>query len=253
MFCLRVFVFSFKNKKDHSPAQKEATKQTTKDEQLFFHDIINHTHGLLLFLNQKEHSKNAVTTEEVQLIAKEIKTLQSLIKDQYHLGHKNLNNAYDWVSFDHAYKAFTNLIATYFPKQEAHIAISLQGEEGPSMGLIYYPSFYRMMNNLIKNMSEAHASKITFSFELKEEGLFIESTNDIKEQRDLPEYLSRTILNEDKSHEKGLGLESITHMATVAGGDFSFEIHNQVWLSRIFLPVKNNSSLEVSAPKKISA
>ncbi len=247
-------MFSLKKKKT---LLEEDQKNDTK-ERLFFHDVINHTHGLLLFLNHKESLKVGMSASEVEMVKKEIKALQSILRDQFSFQHKNLTHTQDWVTFEQAFRSFKTMITTYFTGPEVKIEMVFKGDiasENPvevqDRCLIYYPAFYRIMNNLIKNMSEAEASVIKFSFDLSDTGLFIETENAMKAalQKDLPEYLSQVILNEKTQTLKGQGLDSIDHTASSCGGSFSFEIHNQVWINKIFLPVKNNLSSDNSTKK----
>jgi hypothetical protein len=247
-------VFSIKKKKS---LFEEDQKNDTK-ERLFFHDVINHTHGLLLFLNHKESLNEGMSAVEVEILKKEIKALQSILRDQYSFDHKNLTHTQEWVTFEQAFRSLKTMMNTYLTYPEVKIEMILKGDiafensaEVQDRSLIYYPAFYRIMNNLIKNMSEAEASAINFSFNLSERGLFIETQNAMKAtlQKDLPEYLSQLILNENTQALKGQGLDSIDHTASSCGGSFSFEIHNQVWINKIFLPVKNNLSGAYSTKK----
>lgn len=247
-------MFSLKKKK--LLALDDQTNDTK--ERLFFHDVINHTHGLLLFLNQKESLNKGLSASEVEMVQKEIKALQSILRDQFSFQHKNLTLTHDWVTFESAYRSIKTMITTYFTEAEIKFEMVFKGDialENPAevqdRCLLYYPAFYRIMNNLIKNMSEAQASVIKFSFNLSESGLFIETENAMKAalQKDLSEYLSRVILNENTQFFKGQGLDSIDYTANSIGGSFSFEIHNQIWINKIFLPVKNNLSCDNSSKK----
>ena len=92
-------VFSFKKKKNKIPkkidsAISESLVFPDLKDRLFFHDVVNQTHGLLLFLMHKEVNKEGLEFEEVQMIEKEIRTLQSLLQDHYNFKHKNLVKTY---------------------------------------------------------------------------------------------------------------------------------------------------------------
>jgi len=45
----------------------------------------------------------------------------------------------------------------------------------------------------------------------------------------------------------GLGLESIHHLASECGGVFDFEIANDIWINRIFLPLQLQKDLKQAA------
>jgi len=167
-------VFSFKKKSDQNLENHRDLK-----EKLFVHDLINQTHGLLLFLNHKHLTGEGVQADEVQLIEKEIKTLQSLIRDHYNFKHKNLVQTYDWVPLSYAKLAFTNLANNFLSEVNVSATFLIQGERIEE-DLIYYPCFYRIVNNLVKNISESRCDKVEFHFLLNEKGLFIETKNSLK-------------------------------------------------------------------------
>lgn len=209
-----------------------------KRERLFFHDIVNLTHGLILFLNQKQNSKKSINGDEIQILEKEVRSLQSLIKDHFQYKHKNLSQTYDWVPFNVAEIAVNSLIQTYLLDKSAQIFIrkNFKEENLP----VYFPIFYRIMNNLIKNMAEAKSNEIHIDFKSTSEGFFIETRNQYSSAEDLKrisDNLSRIILDEKtKVIKQGLGLESIHYLAIECGGKFDFEISNNYWINRIFLP-----------------
>ena len=236
-------MFSFKKKLIRS----QDSNQDVQKDQLFFHDIINQTHGLLLFLSSKILANKGVDHAELLMMEKEIKTLQSLIRDHYKGSHKNLVQTYEWVPFSYAKLGIASLCHTYLENVEIKIEFVLNGHD--ENDLIYYPAFYRIMNNLIKNISESYCLHVEFVFTMKEAGLFIETKNLMnKAQGDnSSEYLARVILDEKTSSIKSLGLESIHHMAEEHGGSFSFEINNNVWINKIFLPVKSLKTDKIPA------
>lgn len=236
-------MFSFKKK-----SEQNIHNQNDMKEKLFFHDVINQTHGLLLFLNHKEMTGEGVSRDEVQLIEKEIKTLQSLIRDHYNFKHKNLVQTFDWVPFSYAKLAFTNLSHTYLQDISVNATFTINGEYVEE-DLIYYPSFYRILNNLIKNISEAMPLKVEFNFVLDDKGLYIETKNQLKKDlEDTSESLARIILNEESSPAASLGLDSIHHLAFEHGGTFNFEIENHTWTNKLFLPTQK-SGIKIKTDK----
>lgn len=230
-------MFTLKKKPLHNSEDSQEFK-----ERLFFHDIVNQTHGLLLFLNQKEISGENINREEIQLMQKEVKTLQSLIRDHFNYRHKNLVQTYDWVPLSYAKLAFENLSQTYFQDTEVNATFTIVGKEAEE-DLIYYPCFYRILNNLIKNISEAQSTNAEFSFVMDEVGLTVITRNQLKKSTvNSSESLTRVILDEKQS-VKGLGLDSIHHLAEDHGGIFSFEIENNTWINKLYLPTQNPASL----------
>jgi len=229
-------VFKFKKN-----SLQSLDNQHDMKEKLFFHDLINQTHGLLLFLNQKEMTGEGVSPSEVILLEKEIKTLQSIINDHYNYKHKNLVQTYDWVPFSYAKLAFAGLSNTYLNDVTVDATFTIMGENLEE-DLIYYPSFYRILNNLIKNISEASCYKVQFTFVLNEEGLFIETKNPMRSTLGTSESIAQVILNEKTNSTKSMGLDSIHHLAEENGGIFSFEIESNTWINKLFLPTKKSQS-----------
>lgn len=230
--------------------KKKLSNQITNNDEidlkdrLFFHDIINHTHGLILYLHQKESAKESISVDEVKMISNEIKTLQSLVSDHYNFKHKNLIQTFDWVPFSYAKLAFNNLVQTYLIDKIVSSSFSIDDKSiNSDEHLIYYPSFYRILNNLVKNISESNCTHVNFEFFMNESGLRLISKNEMKvsHEKEIPEHLARVILNEKTSIE-GLGLESIHHLTEENGGRFSFEIVDRIWINKLFLPTSKYKS-----------
>ncbi len=222
-----------------------------KRERLFFHDLINHTHGLLLFINLRQSQKRGLKAEEIEVLSSEIKTLQSLIKDHFGLGHKNLLGTFDWVPFSSALISLTGLIHTYLPQNLASTFIHFKGELSYEKSvmerekcLIYFPVFYRIMNNLIKNIAESGSDEVNFYFDYGDNGLTIETRNNFNNKeriRKLADVLGQVILDES-TNDNRFGLESIHHLTLESGGLFEFEVANDLWINRILLPRRSTQS-----------
>ncbi len=232
-------MFSLKKKQN-------AKNESEMKEKFFFHDIINHTHGLLLFLSSKDIHKETLSSDEIKMMINEVKTLQSLIRDHYDFTHKNLVQTLDWVPVSYVKLAFSNLIQNYLNDKNVMTTFEITASEDV---LFYYPSFYRITNNLIKNISESKAETISFKLEASYKGLSITSVNEMKSvhERNLPEHLSQVILSEKTPKKEGLGLESIHHLATEAGGTFTFEIKNGQWINKFFIPAYKSKSDKIPA------
>lgn len=230
------------NKKD--PINGNSIDDDQKHERLFFHDVINQTHGLLLFFTQRINQKKPIEVSEIKMLESEVRTLQSLISDHFNFKHKNLTNTYEWVPFSLAEISLKSLIHTYLPATTVQTFIHLNGDLSydkslveRESALVYFPVFYRIMNNLIKNMAEAKSIEVHFSFDYKDGRFSIETKNKFNGKEDLSHLsnkLSQIILDE-KPMRNGLGLESIHHLALEAHGSFEFEIANDIWINRITL------------------
>lgn len=209
--------------------QNETPRQLT--ERLFFHDIINLTHGLLLFLSNKKVANRGITSHEIAALEQEIKTLQLMLKDHYQMKHKNLNEDSDWLSLKDIKPAVSGLLETYLGQKQIPYSLNLQLETENK--LVYLPAFYRIMNNLIKNMSEAETTHAQIDLLYEKGSLLIETKNKVVKNH-----------NADKNARslEGLGLESIRLLALENGGSFSHESVNQLWCNHIVLPLRETDT-----------
>ena len=210
-------MFWFK-KNDHIEL---VSNNRNKQERLFFHDLINLTHGLILFFNQRQNAQKIISVEEIHMLEKEVRTLQSLIKDHFQFSHKNLSPNNEWVPYSFAEVAVKCLIQTYLPEEKVTTFIHKDFDDAVT-SLIYFPTFYRIMNNLIKNMAEAQTNEAHFYFEFNQIGLAIKTTNQMTDS--------------NGRLKKGQGLASIGHLAMESGGKYEFEYHNGLWTNKILLP-----------------
>lgn len=208
-------------------------KKENNHDRLFFHDLINQTHGIILFLG----NKSSLDASEIDSLKSEVKLLQALVQNHFSLNHKNLEpfevkeNQTQKIQF-----ALEKLIALYETNANMRIEIELKGEE---VGLLDFISLYRILNNIVKNMSEAKVAEGQFLLEFTLSGLNITTQNKIPDKK-------ATKTNE------GLGLQSIAFLAQEAGGQYHYEIHNETWVNQVFLPYKNSSSSSKDI-KKIAA
>ncbi len=206
------------------PIKKNSTRELT--ERLFFHDLINLTHGLLLFLSNKKAGNRGIDPHEIPALEKEIKTLQMMLKDHYQLKHKNLDENSQYIGLKEVLPAVNGLLETYLGQKQIPYTLKLRDEN--STLLVSLTAFYRIMNNLIKNMSEAGTTHAQIDLIIEKGMLLIETKNTVLKHKD--DRNARSL--------EGLGLESIRLLALECGGGFSHEVVNQLWCNHIVLPLK---------------
>lgn len=242
-------MFSLKKNKTEKSFDSKKGDDNFHD-QLFFHDMINLTHGLLLFIDQKDISNSTLNSSDLLLIKSEIKTLQSLLRDHFKMKHKNLLSSPSFIDIFELKNVVQSLIGTYLKEKPVNTSIIIDPGAEKNFS-IQFSNFYRICNNLIKNISESDGSQIDIKFTVTLLGLNIESSNTLKQHLDsnLPEYLERVILNEKNVQSEGLGIESIHQMTKDCGGTFNFEIQNNTWMNKVFLP-NLLSSEDKNASKK---
>ncbi|MBT3585062.1 MAG: GHKL domain-containing protein [Halobacteriovoraceae bacterium] len=236
------------------------TGEENPKERFFFHDLINHTHGVNLFLGHRIHSKESLGIEDCENLLKEVKLIQSLIKDHFGYGHKNLLGTYENVHFEVAKEGLVNLVQTYLPDHLVQTHFTFIGKIGEKAAaeekmscMVHYPVFYRIFNNLIKNVSEQNSDEVELLFDYQEEGLFCTVKNKIlhlKDQSNLAENLSKIILEsypKEFYEDGGVGLESIGALCESKGGHFHFALEGDFWVNKLFLPNPNLSVQEEAA------
>lgn len=221
---------------------------------MFFHDIINHTHGILLFLGQKIHYSKHIDETEINLLLHEVKLMQTLISEHFKYDHKNLADSNEYVPFSQLEQSIQLLFKIYFP-ENINLKIEYRGKiaifessETKNTAIVHYASTYRILNNLIKNMSEAGSTEIQLMFDYNEINFIIETRNKFKssaEKNNMAEYLGQLIAKDYKK-DKGVGLDSVNEMVTDLNGEYFFDIKNSEWINKIIIPI-NNQKLKKSA------
>ena len=224
---------------------KEVVKSLESDR-LFFHDIINQTHGISLFLQNKMDGKREMSVFETKSLQREIKTIQTLITDHFGLRHKNLTAIYDYVPFEFAKESIDSLIQSFLGDESFNVNCIYSGsleeinEGETSDNYVHFPTFYRVMTNIIKNISEAQSKSVVFIFSYEEKGLNITVKNkintEIADNNNIAEILNQKISSLDENRSSGLGLESVAKLVDSIGGDFSFGQKDNFWITKIFLP-----------------
>lgn len=223
---LKKTIEALKFDKDNAPSIPE---EVSKDR-LFFHDLINLTHGLSLFLNQKKIQKDSLEGHELDLVIKEIKTLQSLARDHFDFYHKNLTDTLKWVPSKVMLANLEHLSSVYLPQEKITWTLKNDASEAATF---YFPLFYRAANNMIKNISEARGENIEIKLSINTHEMILETVNTIKPSQ---KSLELIILDETKKQHQGLGLDSIDQMAHAFGGEFQFEILEGKWCNKLVLP-----------------
>ena len=236
---------------DENINKSQKVVKSLESDRLFFHDIINQTHGISLFLQNKLDGNRDLSVFETKSLQREIKTIQTLVTDHFGMRHKNLTSVYDYVPFSFAKESVESLITSFLAAEHFKVKCIYNGdlaeefqEEEPN-NYVHFPSFYRVMTNIIKNISEAESKNVIFIFSCDETGLNITIKNQIfneaSPRRDIVEILDNKISSIDDSKSSGLGLESVARLIDGLGGDFSFGQKGEFWITKIFLPAPNSN------------
>jgi len=242
--------------------REEIQETIANKDRYFFHDIINQTHGLGLFLSSKSIDNQGLSALDCSRVHSEVKLLQSLIKDHFGYGHKNIQEGYEYVNFDFAKMGLYTLIENFLPGSDIECHIIFKGDIAENVtfadrmgAIVHYPTFYRVLNNLIKNISEENSKLVEFTFSYEKEGLFITIKNKIlslkENETQLAKELSDIILDKRvipfKDRASGLGLESVSSLVAEVDGSFRFSIEGEYWVSEVFLPRPVQKSDSIAA------
>ncbi|MBG09506.1 MAG: hypothetical protein CME68_12160 [Halobacteriovoraceae bacterium] len=229
---------------------KELEDETQGDERskLFFHDVINKTHGMKLYLRNQKDQKKEIGLKGIEDLLNEVESLQLLLKDYFREGHKDLQFLDDYVEVEKAIKGAKRLLAYFIPDcqdedfLESVVSLGyhvLNNQKEKS--LIHYASFYRIFGNLMKNISDHGGQDMSVNFDIKEGQFHIVVRNNFeKKQND----------SQGPSIEKSFGLRSIEKNCLEQNGNFRFSRKDKEWKSEICLPLKVIESEVYGGEKK---
>lgn len=232
-----------------SPLKNQSSNEpiSASIDQLFYHDMINLTHGLLLFLKQKNLDRAGVDSTDLSVVINEIESMQWCLKDHFKFGHKNLVKGKNLVPFSEARLGVYSIVHTYLIEQEIEAQILFQGylnEDDPrcTQVMVHYPSLHRIFTNLIKNAHDHRAQSVEIIFHADENNLTLSVKNPVKKQlaphQELEKSLGQLILATDfeNHHESsGVGLESVQELAQSMNGHFECTIDDGFWVSTVTL------------------
>lgn len=257
---------TFKEHKTHLIQLLKRTKnkrtfdQDEDRDKYFFHDLINITHGLNLFLENKISFENNISIYDAKNVKHELKLLETMIQNHFEYQHKDLLDIKEIITFDEAKVNLYQTIQTYLPSDvvECHFIyngfLSVDSSNyQKKLALIHAPSFTRIMCNIVKNMSEVHTTQAEFIFNYDLVGLHVVTKNKIYKLKDerinLAEKMKDLILDEynSSSNIEGLGLKSIQSQVKSIGGNFQFKIENGYWISELFIPRILNKEEQTSS------
>ncbi len=238
-------------------------------ERMFFHDLINQTHSINLFLNQKIILNKNISSDDLIMVENEVKVIQALIGEYFKFDHKNLEIHNYGVSFKLIKNSIYHL-AHNFLGESADYTISFKNKNNSFSDsdndnnnndnyFINYPIFYRILTNIIKNITEVNSTEVSLLFEYEDDGITIYTKNKFSKLKEIqynraPE-LSKAILDNkeaDTYELLGVGLSSISEMVKELNGSFTFGIEGDFWVNKIFLPNDINIRVLKKSYKKAS-
>ncbi|MCK5882623.1 MAG: GHKL domain-containing protein [Bacteriovoracaceae bacterium] len=233
-----------------------------QEDRLFFHDVINQTHGMNLMLGNRISKGVGINASECRDLMGEIRVVQAQIKDHYKFTHKNLVNNYEFVSFEFAKRWIERTVSSFLPSglvdstfvYNGYVADDASYDE-KKLAVIHYPSFSRILTNMIKNISEVKAYDVHLEFDFDDSGMILTVKNKVFDQNqnavNLEHKLRESILNSERNpvlkNELGLGLESISALCKEQGGEFNFYLEDGYWVNKVYLPSPSVTNDQLAA------
>lgn len=219
-----------------------------RSDRLFFHDVINQTHGINLFLSSRISRGEGITSQQCRDLLSEMRIIQAQVKDHYKFDHKNLVNSYEFVSISSIRKWIDRAVVSFLPPDLVESSISYVGIDLYS-GQIHYPSFTRIFTNIIKNVSEVKTHEVWVNFECQADGILFSVRNLLFDpsiqannmEKKLREQILFSERNPIVQGESGLGLESIYRLCLEQGGNFEFFLQDGYWVNKVYLPYVEQS------------
>lgn len=230
----------------HLLRQSHKTEEQSEGEKYFFHDLINQTHGLRLFLESYQIKGEDVEFEKISLLLSEIKILQDHLSSHFGKGHRNLEEKNLAVNLNFAHMLVENLVQTYLPdnrvKVDYHFQEGLQEQVFWLNGQIQMHRFHRIVTNLLKNVAEYRSKYLEIVVSRENQNIVYCFKNPLSvhevHQNNLDKFLAKSILEDHHRRDSGLGLSSAIELSHQMGGDFSFSIEEGYWVATLKVPVK---------------
>jgi len=215
---------------------------------LFFHDVINKTHGMKLYLRNQKDQKKVIDLKGIDDLLSEVESLQILLRDHFRENHKDLQFLDDFVEVRKVIEGAERLLVYFIPgcqngeSLEGVMSFSdqfLNNEKEKK--LIHYASFYRIFGNLMKNISDHGGKDVSVHFDVKEGHFHIIVENSFNEKQDDSKQIPI---------EKSFGLRSIERNCLEQNGNFKFFKKDRLWKSEIWLPFKEEGQNFFDGEKK---
>jgi signal transduction histidine kinase len=213
-------------------------KKPSKSE-TFLHDLVNHTHGLLLFLNQKKQF-GKMEEKDIDQLIKELKLMQNIIRVESDFNHKNFKEFEVEASIDEIIRISNSLITVYILNDDVHLKTNISELNFNLQNNFKLDSvlFYRVFSNILKNISEASPSTVELFFSINEESiLLIETKNDINHKVDKSAQVRSPV-----------GLFSVKTLLENVGGTIQTNSTSSSWINKISIPlIIDNSNSKIAA------
>ncbi len=248
------------------------------DERLFYHDLINHLHGIGLFLESYSHRPSQIEQNHVQNLLQELQMTQKMVEDFFNWPHKNKINVKTGLAvtlFD-LRPLVEHYLDIYCRSQGMEVAVEWKGDLAANRPVmkqkecsVHGHAFVRIITNVLKNIYDGGSpGQVFVTFEGEARHLFVliknskfNSTHDLSDSRELANLILKNAAESDgPSRGDGHGLDSIDELCHRLGGQFKFFLEDGWWHTQINLPyfcdspsVSDRSFVDENIPPKKSA
>lgn len=232
------FLASVDGKRDGEPWQ----------ERYFFHDAINLTHGLTLFLRGRLTKGEGISPQEVEDVLGEVRSWQNLLQNYFGMGHKNIKSD-ESQNLGEIIQEMNRVISFFNDDSDIEIFSHYSGRledhsKGHYLKQIDFPSspLLRIFTNLLKNSLEAGSMRVEIVHGLNDFNYTLMVKNEImappRKSYELAKILENQISNQSQKAPlvAGYGLEAIDSLVQNLGGKFHFTLEGQVWKSEVVIP-----------------
>lgn len=193
-------------------------KKTEKEnEKYLLHDLLNHTHGISLFLENRQNK--GLSAKETSNISRELGSLQDILENHFLGGSNSEKNV---LKLSEVLGQVKSLCEEFLSGIKFDVKTNGDFVEGQ----ISFNEFLRSLGNVLKNVAESNSSYCEILIENQDNGISIIVKN----------TFSRNI----KKLGSGIGLKSTQELLEKVGGLFCFYTHENLWVSRIYLPYLNH-------------
>lgn len=182
-------------------------------EKFLFHDLLNHTHGISLFLENRQ--KKGLTPTETISLSRELESFQNILEEHF---KKTPHDEKNIIKISEVLNHVKSLGEQFLNGINCEIKTNGTFEEDQ----IYFNEFFRAMGNIFKNVADSHSSFCEIIIENQANGISIIVKNRYSQKF--------------KRQGSGFGLKSTQELLEKIGGIFCFYSQDGLWVSRIYIP-----------------
>ncbi|HAZ12656.1 MAG: hypothetical protein A2X86_11340 [Bdellovibrionales bacterium GWA2_49_15] len=247
-------------KRDHAEQPRDPS------DRLFYHDLINHLHGMGLFLESYSQKAGELTDIQIKNLMQELQLTQRMVEDFFDWPHKNKINVKTGpaVTLCDLRPLIDHYLDIYCRSQGMNVALEWKGDLAPSRPetkqrecTVHGHAFVRIITNILKNIFDGRAGQVSVSFEGEAGQLFVlikntkfHTSHDLSDGRELANLILKNAAEPGGSMQAdGHGLDSIDELCQSLGGQFKFYLEDGWWYTQIHLPYFSDS---VSSEKEIA-